>query len=97
MSGSIIIGIDHGYAAMKTVHFSFPTGLVEYEHEPYTQKDVLEYGDRYYVVGSGRQPSRETRHKQRTTICLPWQLSPKSWSTGVRNTPPASTWRRACP
>ena len=35
MSGSIIIGIDHGYAAMKTVHFSFPTGLVEYEHEPY--------------------------------------------------------------
>ena len=56
MSGSIIIGIDHGYAAMKTVHFSFPTGLVEYEHEPYTQKDVLEYGGRYYVVGSGRQP-----------------------------------------
>ena len=56
MSGSIIIGIDHGYAAMKTVHFSFPTGLVEYEHEPYTQKDVLEYNGRYYVVGSGRQP-----------------------------------------
>ena len=47
MSGSIIIGIDHGYAAMKTVHFSFPTGLVEYEHEPYTQKDVLEYNGRY--------------------------------------------------
>ena len=34
MSGPITIGIDHGYAAMKTVHFSFPTGLVEYEHEP---------------------------------------------------------------
>ncbi len=58
MSGSIIIGIDHGYAAMKTVHFSFPTGLVEYEHEPYTQKDVLEYNGRYYVVGSGRQRQR---------------------------------------
>ena len=40
----------------ETVHFSFPTGLVEYEHEPYTQKDVLEYNGRYYVVGSGRQP-----------------------------------------
>ena len=49
MNGLIIIGIDHGYAAMKTVHFSFPTGLVEYEHEPYTQKDVLEYGGRYTV------------------------------------------------
>ncbi len=38
MSGSIVIGADHGYYAMKTAHFSFPTGLVEYEHEPYTQK-----------------------------------------------------------
>ena len=56
MNDVIVIGVDHGYAAMKTVHFSFPTGLVEYEHEPYTQKDVLECGGRYYVVGSGRQP-----------------------------------------
>ena len=56
MNDAIVIGVDHGYAAMKTVHFSFPTGLVEYEHEPYTQKDVLECGGRYYVVGSGRQP-----------------------------------------
>ena len=43
MSESIIIGVDHGYAAMKTAHFSFPTGLVAYEHEPYTLNDVLEY------------------------------------------------------
>ena len=56
MKDVIVIGVYHGYAAMKTVHFSFPTGLVEYEHEPYTQKDVLEYNGRYYVVGSGRQP-----------------------------------------
>ena len=56
MKDVIVIGVDHGYAAMKAVHFSFPTGLVEYEHEPYTQKDVLEYNGRYYVVGSGRQP-----------------------------------------
>ena len=56
MSDLIIIGVDHGYAAMKTAHFSFPTGLVEYEHEPYTQKDVLEHGGKYYVVGSSRQP-----------------------------------------
>ena len=54
MSDLIIIGVDHGYAAMKTAHFSFPTGLVEYEHEPYTQKDVLEYDGKHYVVGSAR-------------------------------------------
>ena len=41
MSETITIGVDHGFAAMKTAHFSFPTGLVEYEHEPYTSKDVL--------------------------------------------------------
>ena len=25
MSESIIIGVDHGYAAMKTAHFAFPS------------------------------------------------------------------------
>lgn len=61
MNETITIGIDHGYAAMKTAHFSFPTGLVAYEHEPYTRKDVLEYGGRYYVVGSGRQPLQKDK------------------------------------
>ena len=61
MSESIIIGVDHGYAAMKTAHFSFPTGLVAYEHEPYTLNDVLEYGGKYYVVGSGRQPLQKNK------------------------------------
>ena len=32
---SIIIGIDHGYYAIKTAHCSFPAGLTSYgEHEP---------------------------------------------------------------
>ena len=61
MSESIIIGVDHGYAAMKTEHFSFPTVLVAYEHEPYTLNDVLEYGGKYYVVGSGRQPIQKNK------------------------------------
>ena len=61
MNETITIGIDHGYAAMKTAHFSFPTGLVAYEHEPYTNKDVLEYGGKYYVVGSGRQPLQKDK------------------------------------
>ncbi len=35
---SIIIGIDHGYYAIKTAHCSFPAGLTSYgEHEPYTR------------------------------------------------------------
>ena len=61
MSDTIIIGVDHGYAAMKGAHCVFPTGLIAYEHEPYTQKDVLEYGGKYYVVGSGRQPIQKDK------------------------------------
>ena len=38
------IGIDHGYYAIKTRHFSFPAGISEYSHEPYTLQNTLEYG-----------------------------------------------------
>ena len=61
MSDTITIGVDHGYAAMKSSHCSFPTGLVEYDNEPYTQKDVLEYNGKFYVVGSGRQPLQKDK------------------------------------
>ena len=50
------IGIDHGYYAIKTRHFSFPAGISEYSHEPYTLQNVLEYGGKFYVCGTGRQP-----------------------------------------
>ena len=61
MSETITIGVDHGYAAMKSKNFSFPTGLVGKDHEPYTQQDVLEYGGKFYVVGSGRQPLQKDK------------------------------------
>ena len=34
---------------------------MEYEHEPYTPKGVLEYGGKFYVVGSGRQPLQKDK------------------------------------
>ena len=53
----IIIGIDHGYYAIKTAHCSFPAGLTSYgEHEPYTRQGLLEFGECFFVCGSGRQP-----------------------------------------
>ena len=45
----IIIGIDHGYYAIKTAHACFPTGLVASEYEPYTLQNVLQYAGKYYV------------------------------------------------
>ena len=61
MSGPVIIGVDHGYAAIKTAHFAFPAGLVEYQHEPYTNQNVLAYDGRFFVVGSGRQPLQKDK------------------------------------
>ena len=52
MSDSIIIGVDQGYAAMKTAHFAFPSGLVAYEYEPYTLSNVLEI-----LCGGQRTPA----------------------------------------
>lgn len=51
----IIIGIDHGYYAMKGSHVCFPTGLTAYDYEPYTMQNVLQYQNSYYVCGTGRQ------------------------------------------
>ena len=51
-----IIGVDHGYAAIKTAHCVFSTGLTMYNHEPYTRQAVLEYEGKWYVCGTGRQP-----------------------------------------
>ena len=59
MSEPIILGIDHGYANMKTVHTCFPSGLTVYGHEPYSMERVLEYEGKYYVAGSGRQPLQQ--------------------------------------
>ena len=54
---SIIIGIDHGYYAIKTAHCSFTAGLTSYgEHEPYTRQGLLEFGGCFFVCGTGRQP-----------------------------------------
>lgn len=50
------IGIDHGYYAIKTRHFSFPAGISAYSHEPYTLQNTLEIGGRFFVCGTGRQP-----------------------------------------
>ena len=72
MTEPITIGVDHGYAAMKTAHCSFPSGLAEYEHEPYTQKNVLCYDGKYYVIGSG--PVNANSHAFRIT---PSSLSEK--------------------
>ncbi len=51
----MVIGIDHGYYAMKGKNIVFPTGITAYDYEPYTMQNVLQYQGKYYVCGTGRQ------------------------------------------
>ena len=88
MSEPIIIGVDHGYAAMKTAHFSFHTGLVAHEHEPYTLNNVLEYGGKYYVVGSGRQPLQKDKTQTEDYYLL--TLAAVAKEMAYRNAGPAA-------
>lgn len=50
-----IIGIDHGFGLCKTAHCSFTSGIVLYDTEPYTSRNVLKLDGKYYVCGTGRQ------------------------------------------
>lgn len=51
----MIIGLDHGFGAVKSLNFILTTGITEYEKEPYTTKNVIKYDGKYYICGSGRQ------------------------------------------
>jgi plasmid segregation protein ParM len=57
----MIIGIDHGYYAIKGTHICFATGLTRYDYEPYTMQNVLQYAGNYYVCGTGRQTLIKTK------------------------------------
>ena len=64
------IGIDYGYSAVKTRHFSFPAGISAYSYEPYTLQNTLEYGGQYFVCGTGRQPILRNRTENRNYYLL---------------------------
>lgn len=51
----MVIGIDHGFYAIKGAHVVFPSGLSVYDYEPYTMQNVLQYEGKYYICGTGRQ------------------------------------------
>lgn len=54
----MIIGIDHGFNYMKTAETSFLTGVKESMYEPPINKNVVEFGGRYFSVGGSRMTFR---------------------------------------
>ena len=67
-----IIGVDHGYAATKTAHCVFPSGVVAFDSCPPVQSGLLEIGSRFFVVGSGRQPLLKNKTINENYRLLTW-------------------------
>lgn len=57
----IVIGVDHGWANMKTVSSVFTSGVKEISTEPAFYDDVLEYEGRYYKIGGERLEVKENK------------------------------------
>lgn len=53
--GARIIGIDNGYGNIKTANCCFPAGLTAYDTEPVFKDELLVYGGRYYLIGTGHK------------------------------------------
>ena len=49
-----VLGVDHGWSQMKTVHTIFSAGIEEILSEPAFFDDVMEYENHYYKVGTKR-------------------------------------------
>ena len=51
----VIIGLDHGFGNIKTVHTCFSAGVAVYEKEPAFKSNLLVYEGRYYIVGDAHK------------------------------------------
>ena len=47
----MIIGIDHGFGYVKTVHSSFLAGVEPFGVEPPLKNRALKYEGKYYILG----------------------------------------------
>ena len=56
-----VIGVDHGWANIKTVSQVFTSGVKEISTEPALYDNVLEYEGKYYKIGGERLEVRETK------------------------------------
>lgn len=57
----LLCGIDHGFSTMKTAHFVFENGVKELGGEATLTANTMMLNDRYYKVGEGRLPLKDTK------------------------------------
>ena len=58
---TIVLGIDHGWANMKTIHEVFTSGVKEISTAPAMYNDTLEYNGKIYKIGGKRLEVKSTK------------------------------------
>ena len=56
-----VIGIDHGWSGMKTVHEVFPSGCKEISTEPEYTENLQDYCAKYYKIVRRRIEVKDTK------------------------------------
>lgn len=59
----LLCGIDHGFSTIKTSHHIFENGVKELGSEASLLTNTMVVNDRYYKVGEGRLPLKDTKVK----------------------------------
>lgn len=66
----LIVGIDHGFSMMKTVHTTFENGVEQLGGEATLVANTLHYQGKYYKVGEGRLPLMQTKTEDESYFLL---------------------------
>ena len=86
MDNTVIIGVDHGWSQMKTAEAVFSSGVEEILSEPAFFDDVLEYGGKYYKVGTKRDAVMENKtvnddYYLLTLASMAKEMKKRSWNS----------------
>lgn len=66
----MLISIDHGNHAIKTVHYNFVSGLARHSVRPPMSDEVLEYQGEYWTLSGQRLPYRRDKTRDESFFIL---------------------------
>ena len=66
----MLIAVDHGNHAIKTVHYNFISGLAQHSVRPPMADEVLEYKGEYWTLSGQRLPYRRDKTRDESFFIL---------------------------
>lgn len=66
----MLIAIDHGNSAIKTVHYNFVAGLSRHSVRPPMSEEVLEYNGSFWTLSGRRQPYQRDKTRDESYFIL---------------------------